>query len=177
MKRRDVLKSALLGTTGAVVTSDAVTKSPHTTSDASQGISPSTVWKPLLFDAHQSETVTLLADLIIPETDTPGAREAGAPAYIDLMLNDGDAEPRENFLKGLGWLDGYAIRSHSNPFRLLTSAQQIALLRTLDNSTRSELKIGTQFFKQIKQLTIEGYYTSKVGIDELNKHGVPDTYA
>ena len=176
MKRRDVLKSALLGTTGAVISSDAATQ-PHTTSDASQGTSPSAVWKPLLCDAHQSETVTLLADLIIPETDTPGAREAGAPAYIDLILNDGDAEPRENFLKGLGWLDGYAIRSHSNPFRLLTSDQQIALLSSLDSSTRSELKIGTQFFKQIKQLTIEGYYTSKVGIDELNKHGVPDTYA
>ena len=175
MKRRDVLKSALLGTSVAI-SGDAASQS-HTSAKVSPKAPASAVWKPLLFDAHQSETVTLLADLIIPETDTPGAREAGAAAYIDLILNDGDTEVRENFLKGLGWLDGYAIRSHNNPFRRLTSDQQTELLSTLDRATRPELRPGARFFKQIKQLTIEGYYTSKVGIDELNKHGVPNTYA
>ena len=170
MKRRDILKSALLGTSVAI-SGDAASQS-HTSTE----VPASAVWKPLLFDAHQSETVVLLADLIIPETDTPGAKEAGAAAYIDLILNDGDTEVRENFLKGLGWLDGYAIRSHNNPFRRLTSDQQTELLSTLDGAAGPGLQTGARFFEQIKQLTIEGYYTSKVGIDELNKHGVPSTY-
>ncbi len=179
MKRRDVLKSALLGT-GAVVSGTAAGHSHTSVAPASAAsaaaASASEAWKPLLFDAHQGETVTILSDLIIPATDTPGAGEAGVTAYIDLILNDGDAAAREEFLSGLGWLDGYAIRRHNQPFARLSADEQTALLKTLDDTKLPDLKTGARFFKQVKQLTVEGYYTSKIGIDELNKHGVPDTY-
>ena len=177
MKRRDIIKSALLGT-GAAISGNTVAQSNASasvsTSSASAAAESS---RSLLFDAHQRETVTILSDLIIPATDTPGAKEADVVAYIDLILNDGDDKPRESFLSGLGWLDGYALRTHDNPFVRLTADQQIALLESLDNSTRSDLGPGVRFFEQIKQLTIEGYYTSKIGIDELNKYGVPNSYA
>ena len=182
MKRRDVLKSALLGT-GAAISGKAATHfhasvaaAPAASAAAVAEASSSEAWKPLLFDAHQSETVTILSDLIIPATDTPGAKQAGVTAYVDLILNDGDARPREEFLSGLGWLDGYAIRRHNQPFARLSADDQVALLKKLDGSKLPDLKTGAQFFKQVKQLTVEGYYTSKIGIDELNKHGVPDTY-
>ncbi len=110
MNRRDVLKSALLGT-GAVVSGNAamhshasVAAAPASSAAAASAASSSAAWKPLLFDAHQSETVTILSELIIPASDTPGAKQAGVTAYIDLILNDGDAGPREEFLSGLGWL-------------------------------------------------------------------------
>ncbi len=180
MKRRDVLKSALLGT-GAAVSAAAAGHShtsvaPASAASASAAASASEAWKPLLFDAHQSETVMMLSDLIIPATDTPGAKQAGVTAYIDLILNDGAAAAREEFLSGLGWLDGYALRRHKQPFARLSADEQTALLKTLDGTKLPDLKTGARFFKQVKQLTVEGYYTSKIGIDELNKHGIPGTY-
>ena len=179
MKRRDILKSALLGT-GAAVSGTAAGHShtsvaPASAASAAAASAPE-AWKPLLFDAHQSETVTILSDLIIPATDTPGAKQADVTAYIDLILNDGNAEAREEFLSGLGWLDGYALRRHKQPFARLSADEQVALFKTLDDTKLPDLKTGARFFKQVKQLTVEGYYTSKIGIDELNKHGVPDTY-
>jgi hypothetical protein len=79
---------------------------------------------------------------------------------------------------GLGWLDGYAIRLHNAPFVNCTAAQQIEMLKALDGADDPELKPGADFFREIKRYTIGGYYTSKIGIDELNKGGrVPSTFA
>ncbi len=90
-----ILQSALLGT-GAAAGHSHSSAAPASAASASA----SEAWKTLLFDAHQSEMVTILWDLIIPATDTPGAKQAGVTAYIDLIL--GDAAGREEFLRGLG---------------------------------------------------------------------------
>ena len=47
----------------------------------------------------------------------------------------------------------------------------------MDDSEDPELKTGADLFARAKRLTVEGYYTSKIGIDELNKDGVPETFA
>ncbi len=125
-------------------------------------------WKPRLFDEHQARTVESLTDRIIPSSETPGAQEAGVAEYIDLILNDGPPGPRNRFLEGLGWLDGLALRNYRAPFVRCAANEQNALLRQIQDSP---------FFRQIKDLTVQGYYTSKAGIDELNRDGVPDTYA
>ncbi len=180
MKRRDVLKSALFGT-GAALSGQSHPHSNHLPANAAAAAAAAEAgetetWKPLLFDTHQNQTVVALTDLIIPATDTPGASAANVNAYIDLVLNDGEPEPRNTFLQGLGWLDGYAIRKHGKPFVECTGAQRVALLESLDESPFPGLRAGADFFAQAKRLTIEGYYTSKIGIDELNKGGVPETY-
>lgn len=164
MNRREILKTALAG--AGAVTSAAGQESEHAAHANKQasGPAPKAPWQPLLFDTHQNATVATLAELIIPRTDTPGARDAKVHMYIDLILHDGPDERRTRFLQGLGALDGQAIREHGQPFVGLTEAQQVAMLKGLD-ANRSD------FFRQIKQLTVQGYYTSQEGIAELNKGG------
>ena len=138
-------------------------------------------FKPLLFDQHQNETVIILSELIIPATDTPGAKAAKVNEFIDLVLHDGKPERRNQFLQGLGWLDGFAMREHGKPFSNCTQAQQIALLERLDQkpgvAAPPELEDGAAFFAEVKRLTVSGYYTSEIGIKELNKSGnVPASF-
>ncbi len=180
MKRRDILKTALFGT-GAALSGQGPPYSKHLAANAAAAAAAAEAgeagtWQPLLFDSHQNKTVVALTDLIIPATDTPGAKASNVNAYIDLVLNDGEPEPRNTFLQGLGWLDGYAIRKHGKPFVECTETRQVALLESLDASPFPGLSAGADFLAQVKRLTIEGYYTSKIGIDELNKGGVPETY-
>jgi hypothetical protein len=135
-------------------------------------------WKPRVFDAHQNETVVALTELIIPATDSPGAKAALVNRYMDLLLADGPDEQRNRFLEGLSWLDGYALRKHSQPFVRCTEQQQIAILTELDAGKAEELAPGTRFFRYAKMLTARIYYATEIGFKELNKGGrVPPTYA
>ncbi|MEO8126742.1 MAG: gluconate 2-dehydrogenase subunit 3 family protein, partial [Bryobacteraceae bacterium] len=83
-------------------------------------------WKPLLFTPQQDAAVVALTEIIIPATDTPGARQAGVNRYIDLLLHDGPAAEGERFLAGLQWLDEYAVSKNGKPFAKLTTAEQAA---------------------------------------------------
>ena len=134
-------------------------------------------WKPQLFDAHQNQTVVALTELIIPQTDTPGAKAANVNRYLDLLLNDGPERQRVEFLEGLGWLDNYARSLHGAPFVKLTAAQQTAILTDLD-SAKSGLEPGVRFFRQAKGWTSRIYYNTAIGYAELNKGGrVPSSFA
>ena len=167
MKRRDVLRAAAAGASAASICAQTPAK-PKPTPPAR---------KRLLFDDHQLETVATLCDLIIPATDTPGARSARTHEFIDLLLNDGPAARRNRFLSGLGWLDGYCVRQYKNPFVRCPQADQIAVLKALDGADSPELRPGTEFFRDVKGLTVMGYYTSREGIAELNKGGrVPRSF-
>ena len=175
MQRRDWIKTAIAGT-GAAAAGPLVTRIAPANASAAQAVA-SQQWEPLLFDAHQNETVVALTELIIPTTDTPGAKAAKVNEYIDLMLHDVAEDKGHGFIRGLGWLDGHAIRLHGSPFVALAERQQVAILESLDESDDPELAGGATFFARLKRLTVEGYYTSRIGIAELNKHGVPATFA
>ena len=176
MKRRDLFKSAVLGA-GAAATASAQHVQLHSIAPAQAAATSGADWKPQVFDDHQNETVIQLTELIIPETDTPGAKAAEVNRYIDLMLHDISEDKGHSFLMGLGWLDGYALKKHQQPFVKLKEAQQIAILEDLDGAKDEDLAPGAEFFRTIKKMTADGYYTSKIGIDELNKNGVPSTFA
>jgi len=135
-------------------------------------------WKPQVLDTHQNETVVALTELIIPATDTPGAKAALVNRYIDLLLKDGPVSERDRFLQGLGFLDSYAIRKHQSPFVRLTGAQQTAVLEAFDKGAEGETAPGHRFFRMVKQLTSRIYYSTNIGQQELNKSGrVPGTFA
>lgn len=176
LKRRDLLRTAILGA-GAASSAGAQQHVHVTTIAPAQAAATGAAWKPQVLDEHQNETVIVLSELIIPATDTPGAKAAKVNEWVDLYLADLAEDKGHSFLMGLGWLDGYAIKQHGQPFVKLTEAQQVAILEKLDGANEEDLEPGAEFFNDIKRLTVQGYYTSKIGIDELNKGGVPETFA
>src|SRR3984893_6362700 len=142
MKRRDLLRAGVL--TGAaaalrppVSVAQSATVAPASElTPAQKGIDASKDlaapgWKPLFLDEHQNETLVVLSDLIIPASDTPGAKEALVNRYIDLVLA---AETRENqgaFLNSLSYLDGEGMRRYKAAFRYLPREDQDNLLHSL----------------------------------------------
>jgi len=178
MNRRQLIRSAILATTGSAVSGQTHSHAPPAAMAAAAQAAPAQAWTPQVFDSHQNETVIALSELIIPATDTPGAKAAKVNEFIDLMLHDVAEDHGHSFLMGLGWLDGHAIRNHGAPFVKCTEQQQVEILRSLDGATDPNLKPGADFFQQVKTYTVEGYYTSRIGIDELNKGGrVPASFA
>src|SRR5262245_53001777 len=108
MDRRTALRQIAVG--GVVIATvpmldpvGAVAADGHT--HAAQAAAAAQPWKPLFFDAHQNETVVALTELIIPATDTPGAKAAKVNEFIDLMLSEEDPAVRQAFTNGLAWLD------------------------------------------------------------------------
>jgi len=134
--------------------------------------------KPQTLDDHQFRTVEALGELIIPATDTPGAKAADVHRYIDLFLTDGTDVDRARFLDGLGWLDGYANEKYRKPFLSMTPADQTAVLQALDANTQPGLAEGNRFFRVAKRMVSSIYYNTEIGYKELNKGGrVPKSYA
>src|SRR6185312_5191284 len=129
-------------------------------------------WKPQFFDAHQDETLVALTELIIPATDTPGAKAALVNRYLDLRYNEETPEHQGEIVQALAWFDGRSLSVHNKPFVSLAETQQKALLEPLAEpaNPKAEDEAGVKAFTLIKSLTIFGYYTSPIGLDEELKY-------
>jgi len=141
---------------------------------ASSGAAPAEHWKPRFLDAHQDQTVSVISELIIPETDTPGAAAALVNRFIDGVLGRAAEPERREFLRGLRFIDGRSRELFGADFVSARSDQQTALLTILssEKNTAFEDEIGRDFWKVIKAMTVTGYYGSQVGIEkELGDKG------
>jgi hypothetical protein len=153
-------------------------------------------WKPKFFDDHQDQTVLAVADLMIPETDTPGARAAQVDRFIDLLLSTegpgtgeessgsdftdfllrkGTLETQKRYIAALNWLDGYTLAQYSKPFTALDQAHQETVLTLLTHSTDDpEVSRGRELFAMIKSSIVSAYYSSEIGsLQELKYHTNP----
>lgn len=119
------------------------------------------------FSGTDWKLVSRIADLIIPETDTPGAVAAGVPAYVDYVVG-ANREHQATFRQGLAALRKQSTARYKRDFLALTEEQQIELLTPLSNAVdRGAAKTeAEQFFESMKALTADGYFTSKVGLME-----------
>jgi hypothetical protein len=122
-------------------------------------------YTPLYFSRHQYRTIEILTDLIIPAGETPGAKDAGVSEFIDFMAAHGENELRQPMLKGLAWLDTISKKTHGSEFASLSMEKQAALLKTITYSNQV-------FFKLIWRYTTMGYYTSGIGLKELDVPGL-----
>ena len=135
---------------------------------------PAADWKPKALDAHQDETVATISELIIPTTDTPGARAALVNRFVDEVVADATEADRREFIRGLRWMDGRSNELFGADFVKATPDQQTALLTIISSDKNKSLEdeIGPDFFRAIKSMTITGYYTSEVGLkQELGDDG------
>jgi Gluconate 2-dehydrogenase subunit 3 len=117
----------------------------------------------------QRKLVTMIAEMIIPETDTPGATSVKVPEFIDLLLSEWSTDDEKSaLLKGLADIDAKASamsgtstqQARATRFIELAPAQRVQLLTTLD-AARGDKEGAGLAFGQLKTLTVYGYFTSQ----------------
>jgi len=143
-----------------------------------------------VLDPHQNETVVTVAELIIPQTDTPGAKAVRVNEFIDTILAEWYTEDEKaSFLAGLAKVDTRSHDLFGRDFIDCSPAQQNQILSELDEAlaeTREKALPDWRprpareqpFFYRMKQLTLVGYYTSEIGFEqELHESIIPPQHA
>ncbi|MCP9763948.1 gluconate 2-dehydrogenase subunit 3 family protein [Lacihabitans soyangensis] len=106
----------------------------------------------------QQKILAEIAEMIIPKTDTPGAKDVGVPAFIVMMLNDCYREPEhQSFLDGLASMEKVKFLS-------LKADERTGVLKLLEQETKKITSKVTPFWRLMKELTLLGYFTSEAGL-------------
>jgi len=170
MNRRDAFKAIALGSAGLVSQTSVADELVHSHAHQKLTVLKAAPSRPRFFSEAQNETVTLIAELIIPETDTPGARAAKVNEHMDFVLSEETPEVRETFLKGLNWIDSKSRQRFGADFRQISPKQQVSILTAVASGVTAEDEVGSQFFEDIKRRTTFAYYTSEIGIHQELKY-------
>jgi len=178
ISRRDVLRTLALGVAGGgvlqVIPLEAA-ESAHQMVHKEKARAPSGKYTPKYFTAKQYETILSLCDTIIPRDEkSGGALEAGAPEFIDLLTSE-----NEEFQLALGggllWLDTRCIDQYGKIFMECAPEQRQEILDLIAFRRNAKkdpgLSPGVAFFAFLRNMTCDGYYTSKIGIEDLQYIG------
>jgi gluconate 2-dehydrogenase gamma chain len=147
----------------------------HTHAEAEPRAVP---YKPQFFKPGAFRTVEVLTEMILPTDDQPGAREARVAEYIDFVVfSAGEFVPtmQREWTDGLEWLERQSQRRFGTTFAASSEVDRVKLLTEMSLPERdaSAHHDGYPFFRLVKEMTVEGFYTSKVGlIDVLNYQGM-----
>ena len=177
VSRRDALRKIAVGGAAAATAPlwvDTLLSAAEQHASHYQATGAAAAWAPKALTPAQNETVIALAELIIPQTDTAGATKANVNRFIDAVIADASPDDRKKFVDGLAWLDTQSQRDAGAPFVRASVAHQTALLTAMNTNKApsSAERVGVDFFKAVKSLTITGYYTSEVGMrEEMNDDG------
>lgn len=142
---------------------------------------PALGWTPTALTPDQARLVDVVAELIIPKTDTPGGREAGVPQFVDRALADYYNKAQADRLRaGLARMDADARAAHGDVFVALTPEQQIELLNGYDReaaAAQGHTAGEPHFFPLLEDLVTVGYFTSEPGATvALSYDPVPGAY-
>jgi gluconate 2-dehydrogenase gamma chain len=125
-------------------------------------------YQPSYFSASEFRTIDVLTGLIIPKDESPGAQEAGVSEFIDFMAAHGEKQIQKPLRDGLQWLDSAATKNHGASFLKLSPEQQTEILKRAAARDAD----GHAFFRLIRRYTVMGYYTSAIGLKELDFPGL-----
>lgn len=157
----------------------------------------SQAYKPLFFTGEQFPMVEQLAEMIIPEDDSPGAKQAGVAEFIDFMVanhvpvstardirSTDDAiaagnEAQNRFVAGLDWINARSQFLFKREFMQCAPEQQNSLLEELayKGKFKSTTEAGRAFFQMIRDYTVVGYYTTEIGLETLGDPGLQTAWS
>lgn len=194
MNRRDSLKALTIGTLSAEVLLKACkTKDQNVQASKDTG-EPDRPQEELdrndklnaekFFTPHEMATITLLGDIIIPKDDKSGsASDAKVPEFIEFIVKD-IPDHQIPMRGGLRWLDLQMLNRYNNPFTDCTAEQQLQMVTEIAYPAKAkpEMQQGVAFFNRMRSLTATGFFTSKMGLDDIGYvgnrpnqwNGVPD---
>jgi hypothetical protein len=144
--------------------------------------SPELTYTPDFFTKEQAQLVSELAEVIIPKTDTPGAKDAGVPGFIDKLLKECyKKEDQDNYLAGLGEFDAAAKTAYGDTFIYLSPEKQLEFVKAQNEAalkmSKEEPTAKRPFILSTKELTLLGFFTSEPGATQvLQYEAVPGSY-
>jgi hypothetical protein len=178
ISRRDILRTLAAGVAGGsvmqVIPAQAA-EYAHRVVDKDKKTSASGKYEPKFFSAHAYETLVVLCDTIIPKDEhSGGAVEAGAPEFIDLLTSE-NPEYAASLGGGLAWLDNFCTDRYATVYLACTPEQKKEVLDLIafrkNRKGNPGLTAGIRFFSFLRDMTCDGFYTSKIGIVDLQYIG------
>lgn len=183
MDRRKYLKSMAAGTVGAGLLMQCKPgekeKAPEAAKDlnydrtAEEKVREKDLMSEKFFDEHEMKTIATLCDIIIPKDEVSGsATDAGVPDFIEFMAKD-RPEYQTPLRGGIKWLDLQCMRRYNADFASCKQEQQIEMVDEIafPEKAKPEMKAGVSFFNTMRDLTACGFFTSKIGLEDLGYMG------
>ena len=189
MKRRDSLKTLLVGTIGgATLTTipscktEPTEETIKTNPSGLYGRTPAEIEHDKKVNAevylneHELATIAVLCDIILPATEEVGsATEAEVPEFIDFIVKDLPTYYQLPVRGGLMWLDTEAKSRFDKEFIACSNEEQIRIIDDIaypdPDNEKPEMGPGISFFNVMRNLTLTGYYTTRMGFDDLGYTG------
>jgi len=177
ISRRDILRTLAYGAVSGSVLQVIPAEAAEFVHQVVRGEKAAAAGKyaPKFFSASQFATLTALCDAILPKDDrSSGAVEAGAPEFIDLLTSENE-DFQLRLGGGLMWLDSFCLDRHTSTYITCTPAQQKEVLDAIafrrNAKTDPTLSQGITFFALLRNMTCDAFYTSKIGIEDLQYMG------
>lgn len=191
MDRRKSLKAIALGSVATGLAAHGCKPGDPTSNEVIENIKEIAKWRTeyeneiiaeindgdSFFNEHERKTMEVLCDLILPPGEVyKGASDADVVSFIDFMARDTESEQMQTDLKGgLMWLDHTSNTEFGLEFISATEEQQKSILDKIayydPESEYEDRPFGVNFFSMVRNLTMTGFYTSKIGIEELGYKG------
>ena len=178
ISRRDILKTLALSAVGGSVLQIIPARAAeyaHQAVKKAKAAAPSGKYTPKYFTPHQYETLTSLCETIIPKDEkSGGAIEAGGPEFIDLLTSENE-KYQLRLGGGLYWLDGFCTDRYDRAYLDCAPDQRKSVLDLIAFRKNAKadptLSQGVVFFAFVRNLTCDAFYTSKIGIADLQYIG------
>ena len=189
MKRRDSLKTLLIGTlAGTTLGTTATSCEPNSENTEAPvnepglyGRTPEEIERDAeimaeeFLNEQELTTIAVLCDLILPASDTAGsASDAEVPAFIEFIVKD-IPDHQIPIRGGLMWLNTESNRRFNKIFSAATPQEQLQIIDDIaypdPDEERPEMAHGIEFFNLMRNLTLTGYYTTQMGLEDLGYTG------
>lgn len=175
LSRRDALKGLTVGAgviaSLPVLGSTAAAQDHQHTHTATQTAASARPQPLKFFTPEENRTVIEMSERIIPADDSsPGAKAARVNEYIDLIVSESPDTVKQTWREGLAAVNKMSGDKFSKPFADASAEQQVELLKAISKNERSPQTVEEKFFRTIKNATIDGYYTTEIGIKQELKY-------